>query len=168
MLVSKESDYRTMGLFFTVSIAVVLMYLLAYQIGAVQFVEAISGGLLHPTLILNAFLVLIAAYGILILKANLQGYDIGLVARKLPIAIAVGLVTWSLIQIIEGIASYIYAGFLILEPRWSTDSLALIGLLIGMLFGTALYEETGYRGFLLVQFIMKMGDVTKNRTTFIS
>jgi len=32
-----------------------------------------------------------------------------------------------------------------------------------MLFGTALYEEVGYRGFLLVQFDMKMAHVTSNK-----
>jgi len=162
--VSKESDYRTMTLFFAVSLIVVLLYLLAYQFGIIQYVEEISGGLLHPTLILNALLMLIAVYGVLVLKEKLQWGDFGLVARKLPIAFVVGLVTWFLIQIIEGIASYISTGIIELEPRWSTDSLALIGLLFGMLFGTALYEEVGYRGFLLVQFRMKMEDVTRNRT----
>ena len=164
MLLSKESDYRTMALFFAVSFIVVLLYFLAYQFGVVQYVEDISGGLIHSTLILNAFLMLIAVYGVLVLKEKLQWVDFGLVARKLPTAFVVGLVTWFLIQIIEGIASYIYTGTIELDPRWSTDGLALVGLLFGMIFGTALYEEVGYRGFLLVQFRMKMEDVTRNRT----
>lgn len=164
MLVSKESDYRTMTMFFVVSLVVVLLYLLAYQIGLVQSVEEISGGLLHPTLILNAFLMLIAVYGVLVFKEKLQGADFGLISRKLPIAVVVGIVTWFLIQIIEAIVSYIYTASIELDPRWSTDSLTLIGLLLGMLFGTALYEEVGYRGFLLVQFRMKMEDVTMNST----
>jgi membrane protease YdiL (CAAX protease family) len=163
MLESKESDYRTMILFFVVSLVVVLLYLLVYQFGVVQFLEDLSGGLLHRTLILNVLLMLIAVYGFLVLKKKLQWKDFGLVDRKLPIAIVVGLITWLLVQMIEGIASYIYTGSIQLEPKWSTDSLGLIGLLIGMLFGTALYEEVGYRGFLLVQFRMKMEDVTRNR-----
>jgi L-lactate permease len=140
MLESKESDYRTMILFFVVSLVVVLLYLLAYQFGVVQFLEDLSGGLLHRTLILNVLLMLIAVYGFLVLKKKLQWKDFGLVDRKLPIAIVVGLITWLLVQMIEGIASYIYTGSIQLEPKWSTDSLGLIGLLIGMLFGTALYE----------------------------
>jgi len=163
LVLSKEADYRTITLFFAVSFIVVLLYLLAYQFGIIQYVEEFSGGLLHPTLVLNAFLMLTAVYGILVLKEKLQWRDFGLVAQKLPIAIIVALITWSLIQIIEGTASYIYTGSLELEPRWNTDSLGLIGLLFGMLFGTALYEETGYRGFLLVQFRMKMEAVTRNK-----
>lgn len=163
MLESKESDYRTMILFFVVSLVVVLLYLLVYQFGVVQFLEDFSGGLLHRTLILNVLLMLIAVYGFLVLKEKLQWKDFGIVGGKLPIAIVVGLITWLLVQMIDGIASYIYTGSIQLEPKWSTDSLGLIGLLIGMLFGTALYEEIGYRGFLLVQFRMKMEEVTRNR-----
>jgi len=163
MLESKESDYRTMILFFVVSLVVVLLYLLVYQFGVVQFLEDFSGGLLHRTLILNVLLMLIAVYGFLVLKEKLQWKDFGIVGGKLPIAIVVGLITWLLVQMIDGIASYIYTGSIQLEPKWSTDSLGLIGLLIGMLFGTALYEEIGYRGFLLVQFRMKMEEATRNR-----
>ncbi|NHI89799.1 MAG: CPBP family intramembrane metalloprotease [Candidatus Thorarchaeota archaeon] len=168
MLESKESDYRTMALFFFVSLVVVLLYLLAYQFGIVIFLEDFSGGLLHPTLILNAFLMLTAVYGVLVLKEKFQGKDFGLVTGKLPTAIIVGLITWVTIQIIEGFASYIYTGSIEFDSKWSTDSLGLIGLLIGMLFGTALYEEVGYRGFLLVQFRMKIEDITTNRALQIS
>jgi membrane protease YdiL (CAAX protease family) len=168
MLESKESDYRTMTLFFIVSLVVVLLYLLAYQFGVVQFLEDFGGGLLHRTLILNVLLMLIAVCGVLVLKEKLQWKDFGLVGRKLPIAIVVGSITWVTVQIIEGFASYIYTGSIEFDPKWSTDILGLIGLLIGMLFGTALYEEVGYRGFLLVQFKMKMEDITTNRTLQIS
>jgi len=168
MLISKESDYRTMTLFFAVSFAIVLLYLQAYQLGIVQSIEDISGGLLHPTLILNALLLFVAVYGVLVVKKKFQGSDFGLVAQKLPIAIVVGSLTWLLIQIIEGIASYIHTGHVEIEPSWSTDSLVLIGLLFGMLFGTALYEEVGFRGFLLVQFRMKMENPTRNRTLQIA
>jgi membrane protease YdiL (CAAX protease family) len=164
MLEPKESDYRTMTLFFFVSLVVVLLYLLAYQFGIVAFLEDISRGLLHRTLILNAFLMLTAVYGVLVLKGKLQGRDFGLVTRKLPTAIIVGLIIWVTVQIIEGFASYIYTGSIEFDPKWSTDSLGLIGLLIGMLFGTALYEEVGYRGFFLIQFRMKMEDITTNGT----
>ena len=168
MILSKEADYRTITLFFVVSFIVVLLYLLAYQFGIIQYVEELTGGLLHRTLILNAFLILTAIYGILIFWKKLELRDFGLITQKLPTAIVVALVTWFLIQMIEGIISYIYTGSIELEPGWTTDSLGLIGLLVGMLFGTALYEETGYRGFLLIQFRMKMEDVTRNKLAQIT
>ncbi len=164
----KESDYRTMALFFIVSLVLVLFYLLAYQIGLVSSIEELSWGLLHRTLILNAFLMLIAVYGVLVIMRKFQWRDFGLISRKLPLAFVVGLTSWLLIQIIEVIVSYMSVGSIELDPRWSTDSLTLIGLLIGMLFGTALYEEVGYRGFLLVQFWKKMEDRTTNRALQIS
>jgi hypothetical protein len=40
MLESKESDYRTMALFFIVSLVVVLLYLLAYQFGIVILLDS--------------------------------------------------------------------------------------------------------------------------------
>ncbi|MFX1368599.1 MAG: lysostaphin resistance A-like protein [Promethearchaeota archaeon] len=165
MRAPKEADYKTMALFFFVSLVIVVLYLVAYQIGMIQFVEVSSGGLIHRTLILNVFLMLIAVYGILVLRGTLQGEDLGLDTKKVPTALVIGLTTWLLIQLIEGILGYIYTGVIEIDYRWGTDSLGLIGLLIGMLFGTALYEEVGYRGFMLIQFRMKMESLTENKIT---
>lgn len=164
MFVSKESEYKVMFLFFMVSLIIVLLYLVAYQFGIVQYLEDYSARLIHPTLILNAFLMLIAVYGVLVVKEKFRWTDFGLITSKILPAFVVGIITWILIQIIEGLSSYFYTGIIELDPRWSTDSLVLIGLLFGMLFGTALYEEVGYRGFLLIQFRMKMKKMTTNKT----
>ncbi len=163
MIVSKESDYKTMILFFVVSIVIVILYLGIYLAGIIQSIEEVSGGLVHRTLILNSLLLVTAVYGILILYGKLQGRDIGLIVKKLPIAITIGLMTWILVQIIEGILGYVEVGSIELNQQWNTESLALIGLFIGMFFGTALYEEVGYRGFFLIQFSMKMQRVVENR-----
>lgn len=58
----KESDHRTMALFCIVSLVVILLYLLAYQFGIVILLKDFSGGLLHPTLILNTVLMLTAIH----------------------------------------------------------------------------------------------------------
>jgi len=71
------------------SLAIVLLYLQAYQLGIIQSIENISWGLLNPTLILNALLLFVAVYGVLIVKKKFQGSDFGLVAQKLSIAILV-------------------------------------------------------------------------------
>jgi len=163
MMLSKESDYKTMALFFVVSVVIVILYLGIYLVGIIQSIEEVSLGLVQRTLILNSLLLVIAVFGILILYGKLQGRDVGLVIKKLPIAIVIGFVTWILIQIIEGIMGYAGMGSVELNQQWNTEGPALIGLLVGMLFGTALYEEVGYRGFFLIQFSMKMKRVVENR-----
>jgi len=163
MIGSKESDYKTMALFLVASLIIVLFYLGVYQTGSIQSIEVASGGLVHPTLILNALLLVGTVLGVLVLYGKLHGKDFGLVARKLPTAFAVGVITWILVQIVEGLVSFIGTGVVELDTRWNIEAPALIGLLIGMLFGTALYEEIGYRGFLLVQVDVKMKEVTADR-----
>ncbi|MFW9974510.1 MAG: lysostaphin resistance A-like protein [Candidatus Thorarchaeota archaeon] len=163
MILSKESDYKTMVLFFVVSVVIVILYLGFYLAGIIQLIEDLSWGLIHRTLILNSLLLVTTVFGILILYGKLQGRDVGLVVKRLPIAIAIGLVTWILVQIIEGIMGYVGMGSIELNQQWNTEGLALIGLLIGMLFGTALYEEVGYRGFFLIQFSMRMKRVVENK-----
>ncbi|MFX1605049.1 MAG: lysostaphin resistance A-like protein [Promethearchaeota archaeon] len=163
MIESKESDYKTMMLFFIVSIVIVFLYLGIYLLGLIESIEEVTLGLVHRTLILNVLLLLCASFGILIIYGKLEGRDIGLEKRKLPIAVVVGVLTWILIQIINGVLSFGGTGSVNLNPQWNTESLALIGLLIGMLFGTALYEEVGYRGFLLVQFRIKMKELVENK-----
>ncbi|MFW9798984.1 MAG: CPBP family intramembrane glutamic endopeptidase [Candidatus Thorarchaeota archaeon] len=163
MIESKESDYKTMTLFLVISFVIILFYIGLYQVGIIQTIEVTSGGLVHRTLVLNALLLVGTVLGVLVLYGRLLGRDFGLWGRKLPLALAIGVMTWTLVQIIEGLAAFISTGVVELETGWNTEAPALIGLLIGMLFGTALYEEVGFRGFLLVQFDMKMRDITTNR-----
>jgi membrane protease YdiL (CAAX protease family) len=157
---SKESDYRTMTLFVVVSLIIVLVYIGLYQVGIIQSIEVASGGLVHRTLVLNVLLLIGAVLGVLFFYGSLQAKDVGLMGRKLPVALVVGVITWVLVQIIEGVASFIYSGIIMIEPE---EALGSTGLLIGMLFGTALYEEVGFRGFLLVQFDIKLKDAFTNR-----
>ncbi|MFW9885147.1 MAG: CPBP family intramembrane glutamic endopeptidase, partial [Candidatus Thorarchaeota archaeon] len=161
MIESKESAYRTMALFLAVSLVIILVYIGIFEM--IQFIETASGGLVHRTLVLNALLLVGAVFGVLVVYAGLRAKDLGLIGRKLPLAFVACILTWVLVQIIEGLAGFVGTGTIEFDTRWNTESPVLIGLLIGMLFGTALYEEVGYRGFLLVQFDMKMSGVTSNR-----
>lgn len=163
MLKSKESDYRIMAIFFIASLGIVLLYYLSDLSIIALYGMEMSGGLLHPSLLLNALLILFTVYGLLIAKEKFHPKDFGLITQKLPTALIACVITWCFIQIFGGIASYISTGFIEIDPRWNTDGIELVGLLVGMLFGTALYEEIGYRGFLLVQLNMKMENKTNNR-----
>jgi len=89
--------------------------------------------------------------------------DLGLKAPDLPIAISIGIFIWIVVQFIEGIVGYVNNGTIEIHPSWTTQSPALIGLLIAMLLGTALFEETGFRGFLLIQFKIKLKKFDNNK-----
>jgi membrane protease YdiL (CAAX protease family) len=161
MIESKESEYRTIVLFLAISLVIISAYIGLFNI--VQSIETASGGLIHRTLVLNVALLAGAIFLVLIVYGKLQAKDLGLVGRKLPVAFGVCFFIWVLVQIIEGVIGFASAGSLQFDARWSTETPVLVGLLIGMLFGTALYEEVGYRGFLLVQFDMKLVHVTSNK-----
>jgi membrane protease YdiL (CAAX protease family) len=90
--------------------------------------------------------------------------DMGLKAPDLPIAISIGIIIWIVVQLIEGIVGYISNGTIEIDPSWTTQSPALIGLLIAMLLGIALFEETGFRGFLLIQFKIKLEKAKSNKS----
>ena len=160
MIESKESDYKTITVFLAISLVIVLFYIGLHQVGIIQSIEAASGGLIHRTLILNMLLLIGAVLGVLFSFGSLKTKDVGLLGRKLPLAFVVGVITWVLVQTIEGVASFISSGIIMIEPG---EALGSTGLLIGMLFGTALYEEVGFRGFLLVQFDMKLKDAFTHR-----
>ena len=115
----------------------------------------------------NALLLVGAVYVVLINHGEMTAGDLGLRIEKLPLAVAAGVVIWASIQILEGIAGYAISGTIAFESSWRTEGAARIGLLTGMLFGAALFEEVGFRGFLLVQFMAKLGRVVENRTLSI-
>lgn len=161
LIESRESDYKTIILFLMISLTIVLVYIGLFEI--VQTIELVTGGLVHRTLVLNVLLLAGAIFGVLILYGGFQVKDLGLIGRKLRLAVVVFIITWVLVQIMEGFAGFIGTGAIEIDTRWSTESPALIGLLIGMLFGTAFYEEVGFRGFLLVQFDLKMRRFSSNR-----
>ncbi|MFW9793694.1 MAG: lysostaphin resistance A-like protein, partial [Candidatus Thorarchaeota archaeon] len=161
MIESKESNYRTIVFFIVVSLVIILAYIWVFEI--VQSIETASGGLVHRTLVLNAVLLVGTILLVLMVYGGFQAQDLGLLGRKLPLAFIACLLTWIFVQIMEGLAGFVGAGSMQFDPSWVTEAPALVGLLIGMLFGTALYEEAGFRGFLLVQFDMKMTGVTSNR-----
>jgi len=165
---ANESNSMTIILFIASTLMILILFLSLYRIGVVQAIQDISKGLIHSTLLLNALLLAGAVYGVLISYGKMKVEDLGLTVEKLPLAFAFGIVLWISIQIIEGIVGYAISGTIAIESSWRTEGTARIGLLIGMLFGTALFEEIGFRGFLLVQFITKLGRIVKNKVLLIS
>lgn len=164
---SLEVNNKTIALFIIASFTILLLYIVLYKTGIVQAVQDITRGLIHQTLLLNVAELIGAVYGVLFLYGKMKAGDLGLKFEKLPIAVTAGAVIWIAIQVIEAVIGYSRYGSITIEPSWGTQGTELIGLLIGMFFGTALFEEIGFRGFLLFQFKTKLGKKMANSVVLI-
>lgn len=162
----QDSDYRIL-LFMSSSLGILLFFLLLYQMGIPQIIQDVSLGLIHRTLLLNALLLAGSVYFVLMRYGGVRAQDMGLDSVKLPQAVKIGAIIWVVVQVIEALSSYVSKGSIGFDSSWGTGALANIGLLIGMLFGTALYEETGFRGHLLTEFINRCNKTTKSKNYVI-
>ncbi|MUV56458.1 CPBP family intramembrane glutamic endopeptidase [Halogeometricum sp. CBA1124] len=116
-----------------------------------------TGGLVGPTLLVNAVNVLLVLVGLLILVGGLRLRDLGLERSKLPLAAAVTAGLWATIQVVGATVAYVQTGSVALDPLWSTAGVgAVLGLLVAQLFGNALFEEVLYRAVLLDQLVLKL------------
>lgn len=158
----KESNFKTILLFFVSIFVVIFIYIILYHIGVIPSIEAITLGIINGSLILGVLLFVTSIYGVLMLYGGMKSEDMGLKASDLLIAVSTGIIIWIVVQVIEGIFGFLNNGTIEIDPSWTTQSPALIGLLIAMLLGIALFEETGFRGFLLIQFKIKLKKSDKN------
>ena len=158
----------TIGLFLVLSFLILGAYLAAYWIGFVQMGHDSIEGSVSRILILNTLLILGPIVGVLLWYEKLSLQDIGIVWRKLPFAMLLWVGLWLLIQGIELVAGLLLRGNAEIDPAWSGSGLAIIGLLVGHLFGTALYEEIAFRGFLLRQCFLSLYRWTKNRQVLLT
>lgn len=163
LITSKKSSRMTILLFLITNFIIIFLFLFLYQIEIIQSIEDITLGIINRSLILGLLLFVISIYGILILYGKMESEDLGLKVKELPLAVIMGIVIWICVQIIEGIVGYISYGMIVIEPSWNTKSTVLVGLLIGMFFGIALFEETGFRGFLFIQFKTKLEKVEQSK-----
>lgn len=155
-------------LFLVLSLILLWVHLGAYQSGLLQTVYDLSRGLIHRTLVLNTLLMLGTVAGVLLWYERLSLPDIGIAWEKLPFAVLFGIGAWLLIQGLEAVVSLIATGGTEIDPAWKESGLATIGLLIGMLFGTALWEEIAFRGFLLRQCFLKFGHWINNNRVLLA
>ena len=112
-----------------------------------------TDGLVNGNLQYNLFALALEVGCIMIWAGRLRLSDLGLRSRDLWPAALSTLALWTLLNI--GVAaSWLLQGQpLTSDPSWTKPSTA-VGKLIGQLFGNALAEETVFRGFLTVQFII--------------
>jgi membrane protease YdiL (CAAX protease family) len=159
----KRARGSTIGLFLALSFLILSAYLAVYWIGFVQMGHDSIEGSVSRILILNTLLILGPIVGVLLWYEKLSLQDIGIAWRNLPFAILLWVGIWLLIQGIELVAGLLLQGNAEIDPAWSGGSLAIVALLVGHLFGTALYEEMAFRGFLLRQSFLNLHRSTKSR-----
>ena len=153
----------TIGLFLLLSTLVLGACWAVYWIGfGLTGHDSIEGSICR-ILIVNTLLVAGPIVGVLLWYEKLSLQDIGIAWGKLPVAMLFWVGIWLLIQGIELVAGLLLRGHAEIDPAWSGGGLAIIGLLVGHLFGTALYEEMAFRGFLLRQCFLSLHRRTKNR-----
>ena len=97
-----------------------------------------TDGLIHRSLLGNVILLLVVVGG--------------LIPRRLPLAVAVTLGVWLLMQAIQLVFHLLADGTAQVSPVWAGGgATVLVGGLIAQFFGTALVEEIIFRGYLLTQ-----------------
>lgn len=115
-----------------------------------------TAGLVNFTLLANLLMLALTAV-ILFGWGRLRPSDVGLEWRKLPAGLlAVGLI-WLALQGVGLLCSQLFHGSAIWHPQWEAYPTAVvIGWLNGTLFGVAVVEEIGFRGFLIPQFWVRL------------
>lgn len=162
----ENSKTRLILLFWISSLAVLLIFIYLYQMGLPQIIQEMSRELIHRTLLSNVLLLICSVYGVLIRYGGMKAETLGLDPKKIHIAVKLAVIIWISVQMIQGLVGYTTNGRISIDPSWEKDSNSNIGILIGMLLGTAFYEEIGFRGFLLTQFIINNQE--RNRTHAIA
>jgi membrane protease YdiL (CAAX protease family) len=151
------TDWVTILLFCAATAAFATGSVFAFEAGLLHPAVAATGGLVSATLLCNAAALIVIVGGILLGMGRLKLKDAGLCAAKLPQAVIVTLALWAVVQLGELVIGLIQTGAVGFHEGWATRGpAAVIGTLIGQLFGNALFEEIAYRGFLLRQLYLKL------------
>lgn len=151
------TGWGTILLFCAATAAFATGSVFVFEAGLLHQAVAATGGLVNATLLCNAVALIVIVGGILLSIGRLKLKDVGLCAAKLPQAVIVTLALWAVVQLAELVIGLIQTGAVGFHEGWATRGpAAVIGNLIGQLFGNALFEEIAYRGFLLPQIYLKL------------
>ncbi len=116
-----------------------------------------TGGLVSPTLVANLAGIVIVVVGVILVFGGLKKEDIGLRWSLMPRAAVIVLLAWLATQVAGAVISFIVTGRVSLDASWSRYGIsAMVGLLLGQLFGNSFLEEVAFRGFLLPQLYFKV------------
>jgi membrane protease YdiL (CAAX protease family) len=130
--------------------------------GVVEFMSSLGEGIVNLIIFVSIFLV--AIVGIAFLCGGLRPRDVGLHSNRLAEAIIVVVATWIVIQGAHVVAALLDGDSIQWDSAWQrfgvTDRLMWLAV---MVLGTALTEETVFRGFLFPQIHLKCGGSQRTR-----
>ncbi len=116
-----------------------------------------TSGLINATLQANVLMLVILVGGVLMAWGKLCPPDFGLIWSGLPRAALLTVVIWLVIQGVLVLIAAANEQPITLDATWTQFGVApVLGALIGQVFGNALFEEIGYRGFMLPQAYLRL------------
>ncbi len=155
---TREVSIWVLALLYLVNLAGNSIATLVFASGMLAPIVRTTGGLINETLVFNLGLLAVGVGVVLMGMGRLAPAEFGLSPRTLPLALSATAAIWLVAQAILAISSLAIGGTLAPNPLWARAGIsAILGFLIGQLFGNALFEEIAYRGVLLPQLRLKLG-----------
>jgi uncharacterized protein len=130
--------------------------LLLFASGTLRPLADWTGGLINGTLLVNLVLMALLVGGVCLWFGRLRPYDIGWLPRQLPSALGFTLALWGAAQVVHLAAGWAAHGGITLDSTWARGAGIMLGVLIGQVFGNALFEELAYRGFVFPQLYLRL------------
>ena len=134
-----------------------LTNLVFFRYGTFAPVYQATSGLLNATLLACLIYLAVLVGLVMMVVGRMRPAEFGVVAGQIGAGVFVLVVVWVALNLVTGAAALLAGQGLAWEARWTEYGvLAMLGSLIGQIFGNALLEEIEYRGFLLPQFGHKL------------
>lgn len=154
---AREKSWGFLLLIIVVSAGMSLLSnLVFFRYGTFAPVYDATNGLLNSTLIAGG-LHLLVIVSLLVFLGRMRGPEFGVVARHVWPGVFALVLLWAALNVVLLAAALLAGQGVAWHPRWAeVGVLAVLGSLLGQVFGNALAEELQYRGFLLPQFWHKL------------
>ncbi|MDX2139502.1 MAG: type II CAAX endopeptidase family protein [Chloroflexota bacterium] len=139
------------------AVLITVVNLLLFANGTFHPLLAWTSGMVGGTLVVNAVLLVILIGGICLWFGRLRPYDVGWIPAHLGAGALATLALWAAAQVIHVLSGWLTHGQIALAPPLAAGgAVVLLGLLMGQVFGNALFEELAYRGFLFPQLYLRI------------
>ena len=156
---SKPVHWAILATSYIVFLVILVGWILLDLGEVMQPLISASYGLITHLLVLNAIATGVVIGVVILWFGGLTAKDIGLKGSQLLEGVTVGLAFWVLVQITQLLIGLAKTGRVAVAPIWAEEGVGpILGLLLGHLFGTALCEETIFRGFFLPQLWLVLRD----------
>ena len=135
------------------------LYLFYDKESVIWRIQSASEGWVNANLLLFLPQTLLIVFLLAMCGGGLSLQDLGLPRRwpmRLIVWTAIG---WLLVQLLAALVALVTGQPLDWHPVWAEFGAGMvIGLLIAMIWGTALFEDSFFRGFLIPQFALRLRD----------